>query len=207
MVGKCCKVLATYKDHPLASRLVALQITSPKRGFGAAIEKLITAKNDFKHDRGPRTEEDMTAATRDAQKSLDECMKSLAFFTEFPIRQVVDYEVARTGAIRLKCLSLVGDHPGLRQEEVAYNKILPKRDLYIDAGEGIGWISLFPIMVAKNCPHCKTRETYFLDKWDRNRNIGFFKSYERGHEEKGSDIFEQMHGWLQASSQSTSTGE
>jgi hypothetical protein len=120
IIGKCSKVLSTYKDHELASSIVGLQITAEKRGFGAAVHKLITAKNDFKHDRGPRTEEEFESTTKDMQKTLDACIKALAFFTEHPIRQVVNFDVTRTGEVTLRCLALVGDHPGLPQEEIIY---------------------------------------------------------------------------------------
>ena len=84
-----------------------------------------------------------------------------------------------------------------------YQKILPKRDLYIDAGEGIHWVPLFPLVVAKNCPNCKTRETYFLDKWNRNKNIAYLKSFERGHEEATNDIVQHMGAWLDAAPKTT----
>lgn len=65
------------KDHPLASSIVGLQITAEKRGFGFAIGKLITAKNAFKHDRGPGTEDEFESATKDLQQTLDACVKAL----------------------------------------------------------------------------------------------------------------------------------
>jgi hypothetical protein len=197
VIGKCCRVLGTYKDHPLASSIVGLHIMAKKRGFGAVIEKLITAKNDFKHDRGPRTEEDFESATKDVQQTLDACIKALVFFTEYPIRQVVDFDLTRAGEVKLRCLSLVGDHPGLPQEEITYRTPLTKRDLYIAAG-GIGWVTLFPLLVARNCRTCKTRETFFLDKWDRDRGIAMRKSFERGHEEETDEVVVNMTGWLDA---------
>ena len=197
IVGKCCKVLGTYKDHPLASSIVGLHITAQKRGFGAAVEKVITAKNDFKHDRGPRTEEEFESATKDLQQTLDACIKALAFFTEHPIRQVIDHDVTRTGEFKLRCLSLVGDHPGLPQEQLTYRTPLPKRDLYI-AAAGVGWVPLFPLLVARNCPSCKTRETFFLDKWNRNKGTAMRKSFERGHEEETNEVVQHMGAWLDA---------
>jgi len=195
IIGKCCRVLGTYKDHPLASSLVGLRITSLKRGFGEVIEKLITAKNDFKHDRGPRTEEDFESATKDVQQALDACIKELAFLTDYPIRQVVDFDVTRAGEVKLRCLALVGDHPGLPQEDVTYRMPLKKRDLYIAAGS-VGWISLFPLLVARNCRTCKSRETFFLDKWDRQKNTAMRKSFERGHEEETDEVVVNMTGWI-----------
>jgi hypothetical protein len=195
IIAKCCKVLSTYKDHPLASSIVGLHIMTVKRGFGASIEKLITAKNDFKHDRGPRTEEDFESATKDVQQTLDACIKALAFFTEYPIRQVVDFDITRAGEVKLRCRSFVGDHPGLPQEEITYRTPLTKRDLYI-AAAGVGWISLFPLLVARNCRTCKTRETFFLDKWNRKNGIAIRKSFERGHEEETNEVVSNMRGWL-----------
>jgi hypothetical protein len=195
IIGKCCKVLSTYKDHALASSIVGLHITAEKRGFGASIQKLITAKNDFKHDRGPRSEEEFETTTKDMQQTLDACIKALVFFTEHPIRQVVDFDVTRTGEVKLRCLALVGDHPGLPQEEVMYRTPLTKRDLYI-AAAGVGWVPLFPLLVARNCRSCKTRETFFLDKWNRKKGIAMRKSFERGHEEETDDVVANMTGWL-----------
>jgi hypothetical protein len=195
IVVKCCNVLSTYKDHPLASSIVGLTINAEKRGFGAAIKKVITAKNDFKHDRGPRSEEEFTAATKGMQETLETCIKALAFFADHPIRLVVDHDVTRTGEVHLRCLALVGDHPGLPQEEVPYRTPLPKRDLYI-AVAGVGWVPLFPLLVARNCPTCKTRETFFLDKWDRKNNTAMRKSFERGHEEETKGIVQDMASWL-----------
>jgi hypothetical protein len=195
ITGKCCKILSTYKDHALASSIVGLHITAEKRGFGAAVQKLITAKNDFKHDRGPRTEEEFESTTKEMQQTLDACIKALAFFTEHPIRQVVDFDVTRTGEVKLRCLALVGDHPGLPQEEVMYRTPLTKRDLYI-AVAGVGWVSLFPLLVARNCQRCKTRETFFLDKWNRKKGIAMRKSFERGHEEETDEVIANMTGWI-----------
>jgi hypothetical protein len=121
---------------------VRLQITAEKRGFGAAIQKLISVKNDFKHDRGPHTEEEFESETKDMQQTLDACIEDLAFFTEHPIRQVVDFDMTRAGEVKLRCLALVGDHPGLPQEEITYRTPLVKRDLYI-AATGVGWVDLF----------------------------------------------------------------
>jgi hypothetical protein len=190
-------VLSTYKDHPLASSIVGLNISNEKRGFGAAVKAVIMAKNDFKHDRGPRTEEEFDTATTGMQETLETCMKALGFFTEHPIRQVVDHDVARTGEVRLRCLTLVGDHPGLPQEEIAHRTPLAKRDLFI-AAAGAGWVSLFPLLVVHNCPRCKTRETFFLDKWDRTANTAMRKSFERGHEEETKEVVQNMSAWLNA---------
>jgi hypothetical protein len=197
ITGRCCKVLSTYKDHPLAASIVGLQITSEKRGFGMAAKKIITAKNDFKHDRGPKTDEELVSACKDFQETLQSCIKALGFFTEYPIRQVVDHDVTRNGDVLLRCLALVGDHPGLPQEEVRYDKPLHKLDLYIDAGS-VGWVALFPLLVARNCPSCKTRETFFLDKWDRDAGTSLRKSFERGHVEETKEVVEHMAPWLAA---------
>jgi uncharacterized repeat protein (TIGR01451 family) len=51
-----------------------------------------------------------------------------------------------------------------------YRTPLTKRDLYI-AAAGVGWVPLFPLLVARNCRSCKTRETFFVDKWNRNADL------------------------------------
>lgn len=73
---------------------------------------------------------------------------------------------------------------------------MPKRDLYI-AAAGVGWVPLFPLVVARNCRSRKTRETFFLDKWNR-KGTALRKSFERGHEEETEEVVQHMMGWLNA---------
>lgn len=70
-----------------------------------------------------------------------------------------------------------------------------RRDLYI-AAAGVGWIDLFPLLVAKNCRSCKTRETFFLDKWNRKKGIAMRKSFERGHQDETDEVIVNMAGWM-----------
>jgi hypothetical protein len=106
-----------------------------------------------------------------------------------------DFDLTRAGEVKLSCLSFVGDHPGLPKEVITYRTPLTKRDLYIAAGS-VGWVTLFPLLVARNCRTCKSRETFFLDKWDRDRGVAMRKSFERGHEEETDEVVVNMAGWL-----------
>lgn len=47
--------------------------------------------------------------------------------------------------------------------------------------------------VASNCPHCRYRETYFVDRWNARKNIALMKSFERGHTKEKSDISEALN--------------
>ena len=57
IVRRCSKIFARY-DEPLARAIYGLKIRSEDKGFGRDVGALIRAKNDFKHDRGPKTLED-----------------------------------------------------------------------------------------------------------------------------------------------------
>jgi hypothetical protein len=62
-------------------------------------------------------------------------MERLSFFGDYPIRQVEDFNVSRSGdRFFLKCLRYMGDHPSFPQEEVVFRKGLPRGDLF--------WISV-----------------------------------------------------------------
>jgi hypothetical protein len=43
-------------------------------------------------------------------------------------------------------------------------------------------------VVASNCPHCRYRETYFIDRWDDRKGSVLMKSFERRHTEEKKDI-------------------
>jgi hypothetical protein len=54
------------------------------------------------------------------------------------------------------------------------------------------WVSLHPFIVASNCPHCRYRETYFIDRWNDRKGIALMKSFERGHAEERRDVSESL---------------
>jgi hypothetical protein len=120
-------------------------------------------------------------------------MEALAFFTEYPIRQVLDVNPSRRGGeITLICLPFIGDHPGFTQEKITSNKALHKGDLFLYAGRQ-EWVSLYPFITTTACSSCKTRETYFIDKWDKD--TAYLKSFERGHTETCCEIAEELADW------------
>ena len=197
------KVFGKYREHVLAKAIQRLNIGANNRGFGADVDRLIKAKNDFKHDRGPFTEEDIILASKEIQAALNRCMESLRFFTQFPLRQVFEINVDRRGRnFQVRCLRLTGDHPGLPQEQLTLPSAVHKGDVYIDIDGH--WVSLYPFLTVRNCPRCKVRETFFIDKWDLKRKVAYVKSFERGHTEEVADISEALFEWV-GHTQSTSS--
>lgn len=195
IVGRCSKIFATQQGHPLASSIQRLNIRSEKKGFGKDIAELIREKNDYKHDRGPVVEEDIIIASNETQEKLDRCTESLAFFTEYPIRLVQDFDVSRHGdEFVLRCLRYTGDGPGFSHEKIAFHKALPRGDLFLDLGQQ-SWVPLYPFVNAMNCPRCKFKEIYFIDGWDRKKRRVWLKSFERGHTEESYEIPKALEDW------------
>ena len=192
IVTRCAKEFRSYKNHPLAYSIYKLKISTETKGFGADVAALIRARNDFHHGRGPLTEEEIAQASEEAQQRLHRCMEAVSFLADYPIRLVQDFDVDRRGdTFVLKCLRLMGDGPGFRQEKVEHSEALPRGDLFLDLGDRV-WVPLYPFIVASNCPHCRYRETYFVDHWNDRKNIVLLKSFERGHTEEKRDISETL---------------
>ena len=166
-----------------------------RRKFRDRVDQLIVAKNDFKRDRGPKTDEDLEKATGNLATILAECLGDLAFLTEYPIRLVRDLTGVRNRPlVALRTLRIMGDHPGFKQEELTYPLPLMKNDLYIEMGAD-DWIPLYPFLVPRNCPQCKTREIYFVDKWQGRVGPATLKSFERGHTEEESGVGLALADW------------
>ena len=71
-------------------------------------------------------EEDIVAASDEAQERMQRCMAALSFFWRYPIRLVQDFDVdRRNDDFVLKCLRLEGDGLGIPQEKVRFPKALP----------------------------------------------------------------------------------
>lgn len=199
IVGRCSNIFDTYEDVPLAAEISALNMRLEKKkkekGFGKDVTKLIQAKNDYKHDRGPTVLEEIADASQDVQETLKRCMEKLAFSGNYPIRQVEDFNVSRGGdRFFIKCLRYMGDHPSFPQEEVVFHRGLRKGDLYLDL-DGRNWVPLYPFIVPMTCSHCKTRETYFIDLWDPRRGTARMKSFERGHTMSNTAVAEALAQW------------
>ncbi len=199
IVGRCSNVFSTYEGNPLATEISMLNIHSEKRKkekqFGKDVTKLIQAKNDYKHDRGPTVLEDMVEASQEVQEILKRCMGKLSFLGNYTIRQVEDFNVNRSGdEFSLKCLRYMGDHPSFPQEEVVFHRGLRKGDLFLEL-DGRNWVTLYPFIVPMMCSHCKARETYFIDLWDPRRGTARMKSFERGHTMSNTAVAEALAKW------------
>ncbi len=156
------------EDRRLPISLRLLWAARRRTTFASLIEELIKAKNDFKHDRGPRIEEDYSEASKKVMKVLGDVMEELSFLSEYPIRYVTDLNGVRgSRRVKVQTLRFMGDHPALPQEIVEYHEMVTKHDLYVQLEEG-KWKSLFPFLTVHNCPRCKYRETYFIDRWNRS---------------------------------------
>jgi hypothetical protein len=192
---KTVKVLQNYKDHRLAQSLSALWADTGKKGFFQRADALIKSKNDMKHDRGPKTEDDFAQATRAVGEVLAGTMHNMAFLTEHPIRLVRDMDVARgTRSVVLYTLRCEGDHPGFFQEKVSYPEPLTKNDLFIEVESG-RWVALFPFIVPRTCPQCKSREIYFVDKWRGKGQPALLKSFEQGHTVENDEVGRGFEAW------------
>lgn len=149
--------------------------------FGKELKRIIEWKNDFKHDRGPKTDHQYEEMVKELNHKLEYCYDELSFFVQYPIRLVKDMDIDwQTEKRLLDTLVYKGDHPGLIQEQVEYEQTLPKNKLYLETSDE-NWINLYPLMSVRYCPKCENRETYFYDMWDGPGHKARLKSFERGH--------------------------
>ena len=185
---KTVKVLRNYKDHRFAQSLSALWADTGEKGPFQHVDALIKSKNDIKHDRGPKTEDDFAQATRVVGEVFAGTMHDMAFLTEHPITLVRDMDVARgTCLVVSYTLRCKGDPPGFLQEKVSYPEPLTKNDLFIEV-EVSRWVALFPFVVPRTCPQCKSREVYFVDRWQGKGQPALLKSFEQGHTIENEEV-------------------
>lgn len=198
VIQRNSRALQEYKDNPLARAIYELHIDSPEESsFGADVSALLSARNDYHHGRGPTIEDDIVSASNGVQERLQRCMEAVAFLARYPIRLIQDFDIDRhSGDFIMKCVRLTGDGPGFPQEKVSSPEALPRGDLFIDLGHQ-KWVPLYPFVIASNCPYCRYRETYYIDRWDnkrvdREKGIALMKSFERGHTEERRDISDTL---------------
>lgn len=149
--------------------------------FAKNTKRLVTLKNDFKHDRSPDTPQEVKDISKELQELIDSCYDQLSFMVKYPIRlvQSMDIDFITNEAV-LETLVYEGDHPGLRREQIRHPKPLTKDVLYLEVDKDL-WSPIYPLVSVQYCQSCKMQETYFIDNWDSNANTSLLKSFERGH--------------------------
>jgi hypothetical protein len=164
---RCSKVFAGYKDVPLAVAIQRLKIGSEQKGFGKDVIGLIRANNDYKHDRGPSSLEDIMSASNEVQEMLRRCMEALAFFADYPMRREEGSD--RSGESR-------------------------GSSMFLDLGAG-NRVLLYPFIVPMTCARCDSGETFFVDAWDTKRGTARMKSFERGHSAISEEVSDALLEW------------
>ena len=153
------------------------------------VEQMVNLRDDYHHG----SDSDYEKLAQQAGGNLETIMSHLAFLTDYPMRLIYDQNAIRNSSkVIISSLNYSGDHPGLRQEDSEYSCALIKNDLYLQV-ESDNWISLFPYLTAYHCTHCKSRETFFLDKWTEEENCSKLKSFERGHIKHSIQVFESLN--------------
>ena len=161
---------------------------------------MVKAKNDFKHDRGPKSPQEYKQEAKALQVQIDLCYDAFSFFIRYPIRLIQEINVDwQTSQAIFDTLVYAGDHPGLRREKIIYPKTLPKDMLYLEIQKD-KWIPLYPHMSVQYCPSCKIRETYFVDRQDGSNDRVVLKSFERGHvhesDEDAKEVSKHLEYWI-----------
>lgn len=182
---KCCieglAMLQTDPQPDLAwvHELARLKLDKMHHGPGKALNDLISAKNDFKHDRGPIGEDQYLQAFEQAFQALNQVMGALNFFKDYPLWEVLELNyLPNQSVFELTCLRHMGDHPALHNETLSSPHPFSKADLILQLAPD-HFVSLSPFLTVGVCPQCQHREVYFIDSMDKNRAV--LKSFERGH--------------------------
>lgn len=194
IIQRTSKVFGKYRDVPLAAAIKKLNIGSEKKGFGRDVIELIRAKNDYKHDRGPKDLESMAEASKRVQDKLWRCMDTLAYLTDYPMLRVKDVETDPDGGFSARCLLYTGASPVLHAEDRHFSEAPAEDELFLDLGDET-WVSLYPFIVPGSRLGSTTTETYFIDSWDTKRGSVRLKSFERGHTAVDPAISTALVGW------------
>ena len=194
-VGEMLSASLEPKESSLHSHLRNLISTPESRTrFGMTMQWLIDRRDDFHHRDlpvGPETEQ----LIADLKARLETCFVELSFMLQYELILVQDYDaIRRSKRVKANCLVYSGDHPGCRRVFKEYAGQLNKGDLYLVVSDQ-KWIPLYPFVAVLHCPHCKMRETYFIEAWSPG-NTAKLKSFERGHTEEKPDVAEELSSWL-----------
>ena len=158
--------------------------------FGQAITWLVERRDDFHHRDWPVGDEtDRLIAQLKGKMAC--CFAEIEFLLQAELLLVLDFDADRdSDRLNAKCLVYAGDHPGCRRTERLTRARIKKQDLYLALDDDT-WVSLYPFISIHYCHHCKARETYYVDRWNKGAPAGL-KSFERWHAEENTTIGEEL---------------
>jgi hypothetical protein len=190
---RCCQQLRLEPVSRLAAHLVGLDIGAQDRGFGKAMNLVLKARNDFHHGPSPdaRACEELAAA-------LTECFETVSFLDSFPLLRPTSLSYTRSlekSRYRIKASMYVGDHPVHGIEDFAWHEPLVVDEFYVRVGED-QMVGLHPFVRAALCPECGALETFFIDKWPRDRGPAVLRSFEQLHELSSKDAAAEVSDYL-----------
>jgi hypothetical protein len=203
MLTNTCQILDTYQDHGFARALCALHAESKASGdLGGHADALIGARNKWGHMKlGLGTDEEARQAAESMESHLRACVEHLEFFADYPIRKIESIDDLNVrGRSVFRCLVYRGDHPALPREVVPYDGAPEgnlKQVLYLDVGES-HWIPLNPFIVPLRCEQHRQMETWFIEKWNPEKQEAELKGFEHEHKEalKSTEVGTAVAAWL-----------
>ena len=155
------------------------------------LERLVQLRNDFHHNRGPKTPERFEEAAADIQHKLLEVLRNLRFLTRYPLWYVTDCEAQRSmPQFKVTYKLCMGNHPRFEQHEAEHDHSLVRRCVYLRSGGCL--FDLTPWIVLRVCPTCGDEAMFFVDSVDRKEEDITYKSFERGHTDRCTEYWEDI---------------
>lgn len=187
--------MAEQPRNELTEHFIKLQMHKEKKGsIGETFRKLVRAKNDFKHDRGPSVESEYHQACIGVSDFLNRAFDLLGFLKSHTLYLVRDVNPHRRGTmadiVLLKCM---GGNPGFLTEQRVCPPTFRKGDLYLQI-DSSDFAPLYPFLSTRISDQSKTQQFYFIDRLDfegkdeARRCIAGLKSFDRGNTEKDEDV-------------------
>ena len=155
------------------------------------LKGLVKLRNDFHHNRGPKTPERFEEAAADIQHKLLEVLRNSRFLTRYPLWYVTDCEAQRRSSqFKVTYNLCMGDHPRFAQREAQHDRSLVRRCVYLRSGGRL--FDLTPWIVLRVCRTCGDETMFFVDSVDRGKETITYKSFERGHADPCTEYWEDI---------------
>lgn len=152
------------------------------------LQRLIDRRNDHAHGRGPKGSE-VDEAFVQVRGDLEQFLQSVEFIADYPLRLV---ESVRRDSIQrvtfYEFRNLMGDHPLVPLEKAETDLAeLEAQSLYLlDRNHRLHLVR--PFLNVLTCPVCRTKSTFYLDRFDRKKVSCFLKSLEHGHSAEDASV-------------------
>jgi type I restriction enzyme M protein len=162
--GTWLTIISKFAAETMTPKLSELSCLRPVNGVRGALGTIKDYRNDSHHSHGVRVSHELKAEIEKLEPHVISTITAVNWLSSTPWEWIERCEYLDESSYRIVGLRLRGSHPSWEPfERPSIYPLKPDR-VYVDCIPGGTPVGLWPFVVVRLCPECRTRELFLLNQ-------------------------------------------